>query len=109
MSLHFEGWKGDHPPIKKVVEHRKKACTQLVESEDREPIEVEMDLRGLHCPVPVLRTQSRMAKLKTGDVVRVLASDPSSWNDFPLFAKRKGYELFSAEKVNGEFVYCMRK
>ena len=108
MNLHFEGWKGDHPPVKKVVEPRKKPAAPVVE-EDREPIEVEMDLRGLHCPVPVLRTQSRMAKLKAGDVVRVLASDPSSWNDFPLFAKRKGYDLFSAEKVDGDFVYCLRK
>jgi len=108
MSLHFEGWKGDHPPVNKVVEHRKKHAAPVVE-EDRVPIEVEMDLRGLHCPVPVLRTQSRMAKLKVGDVVRVLASDPSSWNDFPLFARRKGYDLFSAEKVDGGFVYCLRK
>lgn len=106
----FEAWKGSREPARAVVRERPEPICQVHEREESGPPEAfDLDLRGLHCPIPVLRTQSKMAKMRSGDTVTVMASDYSSWTDFPTFAKRKGYELVSAERVGRDFRYVLKK
>lgn len=56
-------------------------------------VDKEVDARGLNCPLPILRTKKALAELTTGQVVRVLATDPGSVKDFQAFAKQTGNEL----------------
>ncbi|MDR1462132.1 MAG: sulfurtransferase TusA family protein [Azoarcus sp.] len=53
----------------------------------------EVDTRGLNCPLPILRLKKMLAGLRGGQVVRVLATDPSSVKDFEAFTRQTGHEL----------------
>lgn len=56
-------------------------------------VDKEVDARGLNCPLPILRTKKALSELTTGQIVRVLATDPGSVKDFQAFAKQTGNEL----------------
>jgi len=68
----------------------------------------EVDARGLSCPLPILRTKKALAQMSSGEVVRVLATDPGSARDFQAFARQTGNTLLQQneleEQVNEFFL-----
>ena len=60
-------------------------------------IDLEVDARGLLCPLPVLRLRKRMQALAPGGVVRLLADDPAAHVDVPHFCAEAGHELMAVE------------
>ena len=71
--------------------------------------DMELDARGLNCPLPILRAKKSMQELSPGQVLKVLATDPGSVKDFEAFSRQTGSELLQSEEQNGEFVYLLRK
>jgi len=71
--------------------------------------DMELDARGLNCPLPILRAKRSMNELASGQVLRILATDPGSVKDFEAFSKQTGNELLESGEQNGEFVYLLRK
>jgi tRNA 2-thiouridine synthesizing protein A len=69
----------------------------------------DIDTRGLNCPLPILRTKKALADLRSGQVLRVVATDPGSIKDFQMFAKQTGHPLLSHTEANGEFTFLMKK
>lgn len=69
----------------------------------------ELDARGLNCPLPILRTKKSLNDMVSGQVLRVLATDPGSVKDFQAFSKQTGNELLAAETARNEFVFFMKK
>ena len=69
----------------------------------------ELDTRGLNCPLPILRTKKALTDLTSGQVLKVLATDPGSVKDFQAFAKQTGHELLSSEHAGGEYIFLMKK
>jgi len=69
----------------------------------------ELDARGLNCPLPILRTKKALADLQSGQVLKVLATDPGSVKDFQTFARQTGHELLSHDEENREFTFFMKK
>lgn len=69
----------------------------------------ELDARGLNCPLPILRTKKALADMASGQVLKVLATDPGSVKDFQAFSKQTGNPLLSSEKFDNEFVFFMKK
>lgn len=69
----------------------------------------ELDARGLNCPLPILRTKKALADLASGQVLKVLATDPGSVKDFQAFSKQTGNALLSSEAAEKEFVFFMKK
>jgi tRNA 2-thiouridine synthesizing protein A len=69
----------------------------------------ELDARGLNCPLPILKTKKALADMVSGQVLRVLATDPGSVRDFQAFAKQTGNELLSHSEENKEFIFLMRR
>ena len=70
----------------------------------------ELDVRGLKCPLPILRSKKALATMPSGEVLRVIATDPGAAKDFPAFAKQTGNELIGNEtQENGEFVFFLRR
>ncbi|MBZ0092027.1 MAG: sulfurtransferase TusA family protein [Sulfuricellaceae bacterium] len=69
----------------------------------------ELDARGLNCPLPILRTKKSLGELATGQVLKVVATDPGSVKDMQAFAKQTGNELISSTESGGEFAFLMRK
>lgn len=69
----------------------------------------ELDARGLNCPLPILRTKKALTDLQSGQVLKVLATDPGSVKDFQTFARQTGHALVSHDETNKEFTFFMKK
>jgi len=69
----------------------------------------ELDARGLNCPLPILRTKKSLTDMASGQVLKVLATDPGSVKDFQAFSKQTGNELLSSEAISSEFIFFMKK
>ncbi|MEJ5210811.1 MAG: sulfurtransferase TusA family protein [Burkholderiales bacterium] len=69
----------------------------------------ELDARGLNCPLPILRTKKALAEMSSGQVLKVIATDPGSVKDMQAFAKQTGNELVSSAESGGEFTFFMKK
>ena len=69
----------------------------------------ELDARGLNCPLPILRAKKALADLHSGEVLKVLATDPGSLKDFQSFSKQTGHELVSHSEQDRVFTFFMRK
>lgn len=69
----------------------------------------ELDVKGLNCPLPILRTKKTLSEMSTGQVLRVLATDPGSVKDFQAFARQTGNELVSWSETSQVFEYLLRR
>jgi tRNA 2-thiouridine synthesizing protein A len=69
----------------------------------------ELDARGLNCPLPILRAKKALGELTSGQVLRIVATDPGAVKDFQAFAKQTGNELLAHEEANKEFTFFMKK
>lgn len=69
----------------------------------------EIDARGLNCPLPILRTKKALADMQSGDVLKILATDPGATRDFQAFAKQTGNALLAHTNLNGEFTFWLRR
>lgn len=72
-------------------------------------IDRDVDARGLNCPLPILRTKKALNDMKSGQVVRILATDPAAVRDFQAFAKQTGNELLEHFEKDGVFSFLMRR
>jgi len=69
----------------------------------------ELDVRGLHCPMPALRARLTLTRMKSGQVLRILATDPGARRDFATFAMKTGHALIAQSAVRREFIFYLRK
>lgn len=69
----------------------------------------DLDVRGLNCPLPILRAKKALAQLTGGQVLRVLATDPGSVKDFQAFARQTGNQLLSHTEADKVFTFLMKK
>ncbi|SDV50128.1 TusA-related sulfurtransferase [Chitinasiproducens palmae] len=69
----------------------------------------EVDARGLNCPLPILRAKKALADMDSGQVLRVLATDPGSQRDFAAFAKQTGNQIVESSVEDKVFVFLMRR
>jgi tRNA 2-thiouridine synthesizing protein A len=72
-------------------------------------IDLEVDTRGLKCPLPLLRLKKALNTLDSGQVVRVTATDPASVLDFGVFVEQTGHLLLERREETGILVYLIRK
>jgi tRNA 2-thiouridine synthesizing protein A len=69
----------------------------------------ELDARGLSCPLPILKTKKSLNELASGQVLKVVATDPGSVKDFDAFANQTGHMLLSSTQQDKEFIFYMKK
>ena len=69
----------------------------------------EVDARGLNCPLPILKAKKALSELTSGQLLRVLSTDPGSVRDFQAFAKQTGNELVEQQSTADEFVHVLRR
>jgi tRNA 2-thiouridine synthesizing protein A len=69
----------------------------------------ELDARGLNCPLPILRAKKALAEMTSGQILRILATDPGSVKDFQAFAKQTGNELLEHAENNKEYQFYMKR
>lgn len=68
-----------------------------------------LDLKGLNCPLPIVKTAQAMKELAPGDLVEVLATDPGAIPDFTAWAKSTGNELVEQTEEAGVYRFILRK
>ena len=70
----------------------------------------ELDLRGLNCPIPVMRMRKKLETMTSGQTLRVLASDPGSVPDFKAYVKSSGDTLLESKKTpEGDFEFLLKR
>ena len=69
----------------------------------------ELDTRGLNCPLPILKAKKALADMASGDLLRVVATDPGSMRDFQAFSRQTGNELVEQAEIEGEFIHYLRR
>ncbi len=70
----------------------------------------ELDLRGLNCPMPVMRMKKKLQTMLSGQTLRVLASDPGSVPDFKAYVKSSGDTLLESNKTpEGDFEFLLKR
>ena len=69
----------------------------------------DVDARGLKCPLPILKAKKALNDMQTGDILKVMATDPGSVRDFNAFARQTGNELLLHEEQNAEFTFFLRR
>lgn len=69
----------------------------------------DLDARGLNCPLPILKAKKALADMASGEILRVLATDPGSVRDFQAFCRQTGNELVSHSENNREFTFFMKR
>lgn len=68
-----------------------------------------LDARGLLCPEPVMLLHKKMREIGAGELLRVVATDPSTTRDIPKFCLFLGHELVESGEDGREFRYLIRK
>lgn len=69
----------------------------------------ELDVQGLNCPLPILRTKKALAEMSSGQVLRVLATDPSAAKDFQAFARQTGNHLLATADAGPVFEFFFQR
>ena len=69
----------------------------------------ELDTRGLNCPLPILKAKKALADMRSGEILRIVATDPGSMRDFQAFARQTGNELLEQSSANDEFIHVLRR
>jgi tRNA 2-thiouridine synthesizing protein A len=72
-------------------------------------VDCELDVRGLNCPLPILRAKKTLAGMTSGQTLRVLATDPGARQDFPAFAEQSGNLLLARAESGGVFEFVLRR
>ena len=69
----------------------------------------DLDTRGLNCPLPILKAKKALADMASGDLLRIVSTDPGSQRDFQAFARQTGNDLIEQTTSAGVFVHVLRR
>ena len=72
-------------------------------------IPIDLDTRGLNCPLPILKAKKALATMDSGALLRVLSTDPGSMRDFQAFARQTGNELVEQSQVDADYVHLLKR
>jgi tRNA 2-thiouridine synthesizing protein A len=68
-----------------------------------------LDLKGLPCPMPVVKISKGIKEIEVGQVVEAVTTDPGALSDFPAWARTSGNEILKTEQENGEIKFFVRR
>jgi tRNA 2-thiouridine synthesizing protein A len=83
--------------------------TEPIKHDASAEFDLEIDTRGLTCPLPILRAKKALATLESGAVLKVVSTDKASMRDFEAFAKQTGNALLSQSVDGAEFTHFLRR
>ena len=69
----------------------------------------QLDVQGMKCPLPILRTKKSLSEMDSGQVLNVLATDPGAARDFRAFAKQTGNQLLEVLETGPVFEFYFRR
>ncbi|MDB5879267.1 sulfurtransferase TusA family protein [Variovorax sp. RHLX14] len=72
-------------------------------------IDLELDTRGLHCPLPILKAKRSLNGMTSGQLLKVVSTDAGSLRDFQAFSRQTGNDLVEQQTVGDEFIHVLRR
>ncbi len=69
----------------------------------------ELDLKGLNCPLPILRIKQTLSRMNGGDVVKVVGTEPGTEREVHVLCKQEGHDLLEFKQTKREYIYLIRK
>lgn len=72
-------------------------------------IDIELDTRGLNCPLPILKAKKALTTMTSGQLLRVVSTDPGSMRDFQAFARQTGNELVEQYTEEKDFFHVLKR
>ena len=72
-------------------------------------VQKEIDTRGLNCPLPILKAKKALADMASGEVLKVVATDPGSMRDFQAFARQTGHELLEQQTAGADLIHYLKR
>ena len=60
------------------------------------------------CPLPVIKTQDKVAELQSGDILEVICTDPGALNDIPAWCRINGHEVLDSREVDDEVLIILK-
>jgi TusA-related sulfurtransferase len=70
---------------------------------------IELDAKGLNCPMPLLKAKRALNAMEPGQQLRILATDQGSVRDFRVFAEQSGHLLLASEETDGVYMHLLQK
>lgn len=71
-------------------------------------VDVELDCKGMFCPMPIVKLKKTTKTMESGQVLRIVATDPGSEKDVPAWAKKTGAEIMESSQDDGEYVFVIK-
>jgi tRNA 2-thiouridine synthesizing protein A len=68
-----------------------------------------LDLKGLSCPLPILRTRKALKALPAGTTLQVFATDPGTVEDFEVYCRTSGNELVESKHENDVYSFLIKR
>ncbi len=72
-------------------------------------IHKEIDTRGLNCPLPILKAKKMLNEMESGQLLRVVSTDPGSVRDFQAFSRQTGNDLVEQQTIGDDFIHVLRR
>ncbi|MGJ0491361.1 sulfurtransferase TusA family protein [Methylobacter sp.] len=69
----------------------------------------ELDASGLNCPLPLLRLKKALMEMSSGDIVKVIATDPAAHLDFGVYSDQTGNQIIEFIKESGRQIFYIKK
>lgn len=71
-------------------------------------IDVELDCKGMFCPMPIVQLKKATKNMQPGQVLRLVATDPGSKRDVPAWAEKTGNDILDSNEEGKEFTFIIR-
>jgi tRNA 2-thiouridine synthesizing protein A len=72
-------------------------------------VDLELNLKGLLCPLPMVRVSQNIKNVPVGGIIKATATDPGSLADIPSWAKSTGNEILKSERIGPEIIFYIKR
>lgn len=69
----------------------------------------KLDVSGLKCPMPILRTKKALAEMASGEILEILATDPATKDDLAAFARQTGHQLLQQIEAESCLIFYLKR
>ena len=71
-------------------------------------IDVELDCKGMYCPMPIVKLKKATKTMESGQLLKLVATDPGSVRDVPSWANKTGSEIIETTESEGEYAFIIK-
>jgi len=71
-------------------------------------IDQDLDLKGLNCPLPILRIKQTISRMESGEILKIVGTEPGTERELKIFCKQGGHDLLDYQEIDNEFIYMVQ-